>query len=105
MPHASGKLEANWSIHPGRRVMSSHCRLALLVLGLVIMTARTLPAVPVDSGAGNTIADRKNYIPSRKHVALPGKIIAVLVFDAQPVLSLEGRSGPADQICLGYNGG
>jgi hypothetical protein len=84
--------------------MSSHCRLALVAFGL-LTAAQAVYAVPVDSGAGNTIADRKNFIPARKHVALPGKIIAVLVVDAQPVLSLEGRSGPADQICLGYNGG
>jgi hypothetical protein len=50
-------------------------------------------------------SDRKAFIPFRKHVPLSGKVIGVLVYDAQPVLSLEGRSGPANQFCLAYNGG
>src|SRR5262245_45697823 len=82
----------------------SKYRIAFLGLGLLI-GAETLHAVPVDSGSATTITDRKNFIPYRKHVPLPGKIIGVLVHDAQPVLTLEGRSGPADQICLGYGGG
>jgi hypothetical protein len=82
---------------------SSHGRLAVLVFGLV--AAQALQAVPVDSGGGSTINDRKGFIPYRRHVALPGKIVGVLVSGAQPVLTLEGRSGPADQICLGYGGG
>jgi hypothetical protein len=69
------------------------------------LAASSTFAVPVRSGASATITDRAGYIPNRKHVPLPGKVVAVLVFDAQPVLSLEGRSGPANQLCLGYNGG
>jgi hypothetical protein len=84
-------------------VSSSNRRLAVVVFGLV--AAQAVHAVPVDSGGGSTINDRKNFIPYRKHVPLPGKIIGVLVNGAQPVLTLEGRSGPADQICLGYGGG
>lgn len=75
--------------------------LAAAALGM----AASALAVPVRSGASATITDRAGYIPNRKHVPLPGKVVAVLVFDAQPVLSLEGRSGPASQLCLGYNGG
>ena len=71
----------------------------------VAIAATSLFAVPVPGGGSATITDRQGYIPNRKHVPLPGKVIGVLLFDAQPVLSLEGRSGPADQLCLGYNGG
>lgn len=78
------------------------CGLATLALGLA---ASSLLAVPVPSSGSATITDRQGYIPFRKHVPLPGKVIAVLLFDAQPVLNLEGRSGPADQLCLAYRGG
>lgn len=60
--------------------------------------------IPPDK-KGDVIADRAGFIPNRKHLALPGKIVAVLATDAQPVLSTEGRSGPADQLCVGWNGG
>ncbi len=76
--------------------------LAIMVVGA---TASPLLSVPVPSAGSATITDRKGYIPFRRHVPLPGKIVGVLVRDAQPVLTLEGRSGPADQMCLGYGGG
>ena len=46
----------------------------------------------------------KDYLPSQKHEAIPGKVIGVLVSDPQPILSTEGRSGPLDSLCLGANG-
>ncbi len=79
----------------------SSSRFTMLALGLLVAT-QTIHAVPVDSGGASTIGDRKSFIPYRKHMPLPGKVIGVMVFDAQPVLGLEGRSGPADQICLGH---
>jgi hypothetical protein len=54
--------------------------------------------------AQETIKDRKSYIPSRKHVALKGKEIGILLTDGQPVLSTEGRSGPADQLVFSNSG-
>ncbi|MEZ6139923.1 MAG: hypothetical protein R3B84_05055 [Zavarzinella sp.] len=51
------------------------------------------------------ITGRKDFFPVRVHQQLPGKIVGVLVPDAGPMLALEGRSGPADQLCLGLNGG
>lgn len=50
------------------------------------------------------IKDRKNFIPMRKQVALGGKEIGILLTDGQPVLSVEGRSGPADQLVFSSNG-
>ncbi len=74
--------------------------IALILLSI----ASSSFAVPVPAANSATIKDRANYIPRRKHVPLPGKIVAILLPDAQPVLSLEGRSGPANQLCIGYNG-
>ncbi len=48
--------------------------------------------------AQETIKDRKSFIPNRKQVALKGKEIGILLTDGQPILSTEGRSGPADQL-------
>jgi len=47
----------------------------------------------------------KRLFPFRKHLALPEKVVAVLVSEPEPILALEGRSGPRDQMCLAYNGG
>src|SRR5438132_5494781 len=49
------------------------------------------------------IKDRKNFIPNRKQAALSGKEIGILLTDGQPVLSTEGRSGPADQLVFSSN--
>src|SRR4051812_39592126 len=51
-----------------------------------------------------TVRDRKAFIPHNVKPALPGTVIGVLVADGQPVLSTEGRSGPADQMVFGRNG-
>lgn len=61
-------------------------------------------SVPVPGSGPDTITDRKGFIPVNKQQPLPGKLVGVLVPGAQPVLSVEGRSGPEDQLCLGYNG-
>src|SRR5258708_7037979 len=75
-------------------------------LGISLCVATTVVAVPIpNEKKGEVIADRANFIPNRKHVPIPGKIIAVLATDAAPVLSAEGRSGPADQLCVGWSGG
>jgi hypothetical protein len=50
------------------------------------------------------IRDRKGYIPNRKQAAVPGKVIGILLSDGQPVLSTEGRSGPADQLVFSTGG-
>jgi hypothetical protein len=75
--------------------------LALLLLGSLISLVQ---AIPIPSGSNNTITDRKNFIPTRKFQPLPGKAIGVLVFDAQPVLAIESRGGPENQMCFGVGG-
>src|SRR5438876_989714 len=54
--------------------------------------------------AQEKIKDRASFIPNRKQVALPGKAIGILLTDGQPVLSTEGRSGPADQLVFSAGG-
>lgn len=54
--------------------------------------------------ADEPIKDRKNFIPQRNHLPLEGKVIGLLVYDGQPVLSTEGRSGPPDQLCFAVRG-
>ncbi len=76
------------------------------MLGIFLCAVSTASAVPIpNEKKGEVIADRANFIPNRKHMPIPGKIIAVLATDAAPVLATEGRSGPADQLCIGWNGG
>lgn len=54
--------------------------------------------------AQDTVKDRKAYFPSRKQVALQGTEIGILLTDGQPILSTEGRSGPADQLVFSAGG-
>ncbi len=54
--------------------------------------------------AQDGIKDRKAYIPNRKQAALPGIAVGILLSDGQPVLSTEGRSGPADQLVFSTGG-
>src|SRR4051812_28571420 len=80
-------------------------RFVAVMTGALCLTAPAAGVpLPTDK-KGDEITDRAGFIPNRKHLAVPGKIIAVLVTDAQPVLSMEGRSGPQDQLCIGWNGG
>src|SRR5215813_5336165 len=72
---------------------------------LLIATAFRAGAVPIPADPKGEPLDRTNFLPRNKHLPLPGTIIALLAADAQPVLTLEGRLGPADQVCVGWNGG
>ena len=60
--------------------------------------------IPRDKTAP-VVSDRANFIPNRKHLVIPGKIVAILLEDGQPILSTEGRSGPPDQLCVAWGGG
>ncbi|MBI3821854.1 MAG: hypothetical protein HY289_04135 [Planctomycetes bacterium] len=54
--------------------------------------------------AQETIKDRKGFIPNRKHAVVAGKAIGILLTDGAPILQLEGRSGPADQLVFSTGG-
>jgi hypothetical protein len=75
---------------------------AILASGLI---GSTLLAVPVPSESKKGTISRADFVPYRKHLPIPGKIVAVLLTDGQPILTTEGRSGPPDQLCIGYNAG
>jgi hypothetical protein len=51
-----------------------------------------------------TVKDRSGFLPQRKHQALKGTAVGVLVSNPQPVLNLEGRSGSADSYCFSADG-
>jgi hypothetical protein len=76
----------------------------IMTFALMASAAPAL-AVPIPMEKKEDVADPANFIPRAKHLPLPGKIIAVLLTDAQPLLTREGRTGPPDQLCLGWNGG
>lgn len=80
-------------------------RASVLAVSMCVAAAAFAVPVPNERKSGGVIVDRANFIPNRKHLPIPGKIIAVLATDAAPVLSAEGRSGPPDQLCIGWNGG
>jgi len=83
-------------------------QIVLFCGGLFALTAAITPVsavpLPADPNEG-IIADRAGFIPNRKQLPAPGKIVAVLVADPQPILSIERRIGPPDQLCLGWNCG
>src|SRR5579871_6792747 len=85
-------------------------RIPLLLTALVLAgTALLLPgdAMGVADRAPrlDTVKDRAGFIPYRKHQPLQGTVVGILLADGQPVLSQEGRYGPADQLVLGTGGG
>ncbi len=57
-----------------------------------------------DPPADEPLKDRAGFIPNRKQEPLKGTVVGILLYDGQPVLSTEGRSGPADQLCFAHNG-
>lgn len=70
----------------------------------VVFGFAALMLVTASVSAQDVVKDRKAYLPSRKHVALPATVVGVLLSDGQPVLSTEGRSGPADQLVFSSGG-
>jgi hypothetical protein len=70
-------------------------RLALLLLTLTASAALVV-AAPAPSETTETVKDRATFLPHNKHNPLPGKTVGVLVSDVVAVMSLEGRSGAAD---------
>lgn len=74
-----------------------------LALGIAGFSANQFLAA--DEPAVEIVRERKSFLPIRNHQPLKGTVIGLLVDDAGPVLGLEGRSGPADQLCFSVNGG
>ena len=68
-----------------------------MIAGIVLVSAMSLHAQ-------ETVKDRKSYFPNRKSAVLTGKEIGILLTDGQPILSTEGRSGPADQLVFSAGG-
>jgi hypothetical protein len=91
-----GKLMA--SSFQGVRAMKKLC--------LLVGTALVILAPPVGlADQPKEIKDRKSFIPYRNHQALKGTAIGILLADGQPVLSNEGRYGPANQLVFASGGG
>lgn len=78
---------------------------SVLILGLTGCLTAMAWGVPAPAPREDVIKERKGFIPHRKHQELAGTVVGILLADGQPVLSMEGRSGPPDQLCLGTNGG
>lgn len=74
------------------------------MLWLAFAACTTLSPALADEPAETVVKNGKSYLPYRKYQALPGKAIGVLVSDAQPVLSTEGRSGPNNELCFSHDG-
>lgn len=71
----------------------------LLLPCVLALAALAAPRVGADEPKSEVVKDRATFIP-RKHVPLPGTVLGVLVSNPQPILSLEGRSGPPDSMCF-----
>ena len=77
----------------------------LLTTGMLVAVPAVFAVpIPIERKEG-VVTDPAGFMPNRKHMPLPGTIIAVLLADAQPLLNAEGRHGPAEQLCVGWNGG
>jgi hypothetical protein len=72
---------------------------ASIILGALVWIAL--------AGAGHTdppAKAAKDLLPQRKQIPLKGTVVGVLLTDGQQILSTEGRSGPADQLCFSMAG-
>src|SRR2546429_263524 len=76
---------------------------SVFLVGVFVAAVQVPNAAPVRSG--DTITDRKGFVPNRKYLPLGAKAVGVLVADADPVILLEGRRGPPDQLCFSTGGG
>lgn len=74
---------------------------AFVLAGTVFAASVALADPPLEE----PIKNRTAFIPNRKHQPLKGTVIGVLLYDGQPILSAEGRSGPGDQLCFSTAGG
>lgn len=77
--------------------LATKCLLACIAL---LLTYSPAPAQIMDD-AGKML---EKHLPYRQYAPTGPKLVGVLVYDPQPILSLEGRSGPADELCFSYNG-
>jgi hypothetical protein len=75
----------------------------LLLAAAAWIATQMAAAVPKRPAPGGKDAD--GFIPTGPAPALPGKTVGVLVSDAQGVMALSGRGGPADALCFSHNGG
>jgi hypothetical protein len=76
--------------------------LSSILSGVVITLTIPFNSVPTDPP--ETVTDRAGFIPKRKYEPLKGTAVGVLVSDPQAILTLEGRSGPADSYCFSADG-
>ena len=74
----------------------------LLIASLAVMALTSW--IKADEPADQPFKDRKDFLPNRKQAPAKGTVIGILLTDGQPVLSTEGRSGPADQLVFSTAG-
>ncbi len=78
-------------------------RLASIALMTV---AAALAAAPVPTSIPDTPAtDPAKFLPTRTYTARDGTVVGVLVADAVPVMSRDGRSSQPDALAFSRNGG
>lgn len=78
-------------------------RLASLVLSAAV---GLLAAAPVPTSTPDTPAtDPSKFVPTRTFTARDGTVVGVLVADAVPVMSRDGRSSQPDAIAFSRDGG
>lgn len=79
--------------------------LVVIILGasMLVGRARAVP-IPVDPKQPELFTDRAAFFPNRQFAALPGKMVGLFVAQPTSLLTLEGRAGPAEQVCFSVNG-
>lgn len=75
-----------------------------VILAALFLAAPAVLAAPLPDGAEETVKDRAGFIPQRKHIPLPGKVVGVLVADVRAIMGHDGRSGPHDAFGFSRSG-
>jgi hypothetical protein len=69
---------------------------AVLLAGALTAAVLAVPAPPPPEES--EVKDRAAFIPTRKHQALAGTVVGVLVSDVGAMMGHDGRGGPTDAI-------
>lgn len=82
-------------------------RLARLFLlaGVGCLSVSVFAAPTPKEPTTSEFKEPKSFFPNRNHQDLKGTTVGLLLTEGQQILSLEGRSGPADQLVLSVDGG
>jgi hypothetical protein len=81
--------------------MTRYLRVLPVLIGLAATGGPPAAADPPEPGV---IKERAGYLPVRRYVPLPGKVVGILLADGKDLVALDGWSGPGDMLVFSSGG-